>query len=71
MLDFSWFLFVGHTLLKFSEKEIGRMTVRKFLKLYDHYKDNFDLELKMKSNNITYSQLAKLQEKNGGDGEWL
>jgi len=47
------------------------MTIRKFMQLYDHYKNNFDLEMKLKSSNTTYSQLAKLQEKNGGDGEWL
>lgn len=47
------------------------MTLRKFMKLYGHYKNNFDLELKMKASNLTYSQLATLQEKNGGDGEWF
>ena len=47
------------------------MTVRKILKLYENYKNNFDIELKMRSDGITYSQLEKLQEKNGGDGEWL
>lgn len=47
------------------------MTVRKFLKLYEHYKLNFDLELKMRSSGTTYAQLEKLQEKNGGDGEWF
>ncbi len=62
---------MGHTLLGYAEKEIGRMTVRKFLKLYEHYKLNFDLELKMRSSGTTYEQLEKLQEKNGGDGEWF
>lgn len=47
------------------------MTPRKFMQIYEHYKDNFDLEMKMKSKGITYSQLAQLQEKNGGDGEWF
>ena len=47
------------------------MTPRKFMKLYGHYKNNFDLEMKMKSKNMTYSQLAKLQEKYSGDGEWF
>ena len=41
------------------------------MKLYGHYKNNFDLEMKMKSKNMTYSQLAKLQEKYSGDGEWF
>ena len=47
------------------------MTIRKFFKLYEHYKNNFDLELKMRTSGVTYSQLEKLQEKNGGDGEWF
>lgn len=47
------------------------MTVRKFMQLYNHYKNDFDLELSLKASNTTYSQLAKIQEKNGGDGEWF
>lgn len=47
------------------------MTIRKFNKLYGHYKNYFDLETKMRAKGLTYSQLAVLQEKNGGDGEWF
>ncbi len=47
------------------------MTVRKLMKLYGHYKNYFDLEMKMKAKCLTYSQLAILQEKNSGDGEWF
>lgn len=47
------------------------MTVRKFLKLYQHYKNRFDTELILQNKPMTYSQLEKLNEKNGGDGEWL
>lgn len=41
------------------------------MEIYAHYKNDFDLEMKLKSKNITYSQLAALQEKYGGDGEWF
>ena len=52
----------------FSEKEVGRMTLRKFMKLYEHYKNNYDLEFKMQAKRITYADLA---EKQIEDEEWL
>jgi hypothetical protein len=59
---------VGHTLLGYSEKEVGRMTLRKFMRLYDHYKANFDLEMRLKRKGITYAKLNELQIE---DEEWL
>lgn len=41
------------------------------MQLYGHYKKQFDLEMKMKAKNLTYEQLAILQEKMSGDGEWF
>lgn len=35
------------------------MTLRKFNEFYNHYKDNFDLEMKLKSSNTTYAELRK------------
>lgn len=55
----------------FTEREIGRMTLRKFLKLYGHYKNNFDLEMKMKQQGITYKQAEILSEQQSGDAEWF
>jgi len=57
-------LFVGHTLLKFSEKEIFRMTLKKFNALYDWYKFYRDLDIK----NVTFESLDKAQKE---DDEWL
>ena len=37
------------------------MTLRKFNKLYDHYKNTFDLELTMTKKGVTYAKLAELQ----------
>lgn len=59
---------MGHTILNFSEKEIGRMTLRKFMKLYSHYKNNFDIEMQLKKGGITYAKLNELQIQ---DEEWL
>lgn len=44
------------------------MTLRKFMRLYDHYKKNFDLEMNLKRGGITYSRLNDLQIE---DEEWL
>ena len=52
----------------FTEKEIGRMTLRKFMRLYGHYKNTFDLELQLTKRGITYNKLAEIQMQ---DEEWL
>lgn len=41
----------------FTEKQVGHMTVTKFNKLYQVYKDIFDLENRLKNNNMTYREL--------------
>lgn len=37
-----------------------------FNKLYQHYKDDFDVELRLKNNNITYEELYKKSQQNEG-----
>jgi hypothetical protein len=44
------------------------MTLRKFMRLYNHYKNNFDLEMSLKRNGITYAKLADLEIQ---EEEWL
>lgn len=56
------------TRLRFSYKESGRLTLRQFLNYYQHYKDNFDLELMLKASNTTY---AKLRAKQLESEEWI
>lgn len=51
-----------------SFKETGRLTLTMFNKLYQHYKDNFDLEMRLKKANITY---AELYEKANKAEEWF
>ena len=46
----------------FSEKEVGRMTLKKLLSLSKHYKNNYDFKLKK----ITYTEL---EEKINHQGE--
>ena len=59
-----WVLFVGHCLLGFSQREIGFMTLSKFLKLYKFYKNHHDFE----TARCLYSDLDKEQSH---AGEWL
>jgi hypothetical protein len=45
--------------LGFSYKDAGRITLTTFLKLYNHYKNDFDLELMLKKSHTTYAALKK------------
>ena len=67
-IDFSWILFIGKAKLGLSFKETGRLTLKLFTKLYQHYKDNFDLEMYMKNANTGYAQLEARQSK---EDEWF
>ena len=49
-------------------KEVGRMTITTFNKLYKHYRDTFDLELRLRNSNTTYAEAyRKAQEQD----RWL
>ena len=48
----------------FSEKEVFRMTLKKFMKLYKHYQSYYDFD----KSTMTYVELEKKQAK---DDEWL
>ena len=54
VIDFSWFYFIGKAKLNLSFKETGRLTLTMFNKLYGHYKDNWDFEMKLSNANMTY-----------------
>jgi hypothetical protein len=54
--------------LHLTDKESGRITIRTFSKLYQHYKNDFDLELMLKATNTTY---AKAQKKQMQSEEWF
>ena len=57
-------MFIGHCLLGYSEKEVGRMTLRRLIKLYGHYKNNYDFQLSKR----TYHEL---EEELDHDGEFI
>ena len=61
-------MFIGKTKLLLSFKETGRLTLREFNKLYQHYKDDFDLEMRLKNSNTTYAEAYKKAE---ADEEWI
>ena len=68
MIDFSWFYFIGKAKLNLSFKETGRLTLTMFNKLYGHYKDTFDLEMRLTQANMTYEEAY---DKSMKDEEWL
>lgn len=49
-------------------KETGRLTLKMFNKLYQLYKDDFDLEMRLKNANVTYEEAYIQQQK---DEEWF
>lgn len=52
----------------FTFKEVGRLTLRKFNKMYQIYKNDFDMEMMLRNSNTTYQGLEKKQME---DEEWL
>lgn len=67
-MDFSWFYFIGSKKLNLTMKETGRLTLTIFGKLYQHYKDDFDLELKLRLAETTYK---KVEQDSNPDKEWF
>ena len=51
-----------------DKKEIGRLTIRQFLELYQAYKDTYDLELMLMLARKTYASIKEQQE---AEEEWL
>ncbi len=67
-MDFTWYYFVGRNKLGFEYKQVGRLTLTLFNKLYKHYKDNFDMELRLKNANVTYEEAFNRQQE---EQEWF
>ena len=68
VIDFSWFYFIGRAKLNLSIKETGRLTLTMFYKLYKHYKNNFDTEMRLTRANMTYQEAW---ERSQQDEEWF
>lgn len=58
-----WFYFIGKTKLNLTFKETGRLTLYLFNKLYQHYKDNWDLEMLLFKSGKTYKSIKEEQNK--------
>jgi len=52
-------LFVGHSLLGFTTKEVGHMTLKTWSSLYKHFQNYYDFTLSKKS----FYELKKMKEK--------
>ena len=68
VIDFSWFYFIGRTKLCLTIRETGRLTLTMFNKLYTHYKNTFDLEMRLKNANITDEEAYNKAQK---EEEWF
>lgn len=68
VIDFSWFWFIGKTKLGLSFHETGRLTLTMFNKLYGHYKDTWDYEMRLSKANMTYAEAFVKSQK---EEEWL
>lgn len=68
-INFAWYYFIGRARLGLSsDKEVGRLTLRRFSGLYKAYKDTFDIETQLRSSGSTY---AKLEAQSMSDEEWF
>lgn len=67
-INFAWYRFIGRTKLKYTNHEVGRLTLREFKQEYQVYKDDFDLELILKTTGTTYEK-AKLKARQAE--EWF
>lgn len=67
-MDFEWFRFIGRAKLRYTNKEVMRLTLRQFKKEYQIYKDDFDLELMLRLSRTTYE---KAKEKAQQAEEWF
>ena len=47
---------------------MGRLTLSLFYRLYQHYKDDFDNEMRMQKANVTYAEAYARAQKSE---EWL
>lgn len=51
-----------------SDKEVGRLTLRRFRALYQAYKDTFDIETHLRASGSTY---AELEAQSMSEEEWF
>lgn len=62
---------MGRNKLHLTTREIGRMTLRLWSKLYKYYKDDFDTELMLKLTGTTYKKLSAKIKAKKENAEWF
>lgn len=68
-IEFSWYYYIGRAKLGLSsDTDVGRLTFRRFRKLYQAYKDTFDYETILRASGSTY---AKAEAEAQQDEEWF
>jgi hypothetical protein len=67
-MDFTWFWFIGRAKLGLTFKETGRLTLRMFGRLYQHYKNDYDLEMRLWKADKTYADAHRMSQQ---DEEWF
>ena len=63
-IDFSWYYYVGVNRLGMTYKQVGRITMRLFHRLYFHYRNTWSLEMRLAKANMTYDELAEKVKEN-------
>ena len=59
VIDFTWYYLIGMTRFNMPEERVGRLTMTTFNRLYQNYKDTFDLEMRLTQNNTTFAELER------------
>lgn len=67
-INFEWFKFIGRKKLAYTDKETMRLTVRQFMRVYNIYKNDYDMELCLLLNRMTYQKAKEESEKSQ---EWF
>ena len=61
-------MYIGINCLGLPRREVGRLTLTLFNKLYKHYKNNWDLEMMLRKAGKTYAELFIEEQK---ELEWF
>jgi len=69
VIDFEWYRYIGRAKLGLSsDSEVMRLTMKRFRKRYQAYKDSFDIENLLRVSGKTYAYLDK---KANEDEDWF
>ena len=52
-------LYVGRTILGYTDKEVGRLTYHRWKQQFDHYQNDYDFKLQR----VSYSQAQEMADR--------